>query len=258
MSKLIVANWKMNGNIEFTKKWSGVVCLHIGKKKSKDNTKVVVCPPDGLIFPLKGFIDGSAISVGGQDCYVKDEGAYTGETSVNLLKDLGCEYVIVGHSERRSYFDESDNMVSQKAAIAIKSGIIPIICVGETAEERNNGKTEEVLRNQVNGSFPYEMVTDSGVGKFIFAYEPVWAIGTGKVPTISDIKEAHNVIKREFISNITTNYQVDAQEVGVLYGGSVKPENSSDIMTLDEVAGVLVGGASLRSDDFCKIIDAAG
>ena len=232
----------MFGGIETSKLWAEKI-LSYGLPAGRE---AVVCPPDALLTTLKSALGNSKVKLGGQDCHAKEEGAYTGETSARLLKDVGCGYVIVGHSERRNYLKESNETVRDKAVCAIKNALIPIICIGETAGERDKGKTLEVIREQIAGSIPDE----AGSGNFLLAYEPVWAIGSGKLPTMDEINEVHTAIK----TSVSERKKIDAAEVYVLYGGSVKPDNASAILRLDSVSGVLVGGASLNADDFYKII----
>ena len=244
MKKIIVANWKMCGDIESSKVWTQNILSLL--PNIPVDTQVVVCPPAPLLPLLKDALNGLQIHLGGQDCHHQSEGAYTGETSAKLLKDVGCEYVIVGHSERRNYCQETSEMVRTKAARAIKTGLIPIICIGETAEQRAAGKTLAVINQQIEESIPDEAT----LGNFILAYEPVWAIGSGNLPTMDEIKQVHSSI----IANVSKHKAIDIAEVYVLYGGSVKPDNAGEILALSEVSGVLVGGASLNANDFCKII----
>lgn len=242
MKKIIVANWKMNGTPESAKLWA-----HDFAVKSSQITadvEVVVCPPAALIGLLKDVV-GQNIYLGGQDCHIQPEGAYTGETSAVLLKALGCKYVIVGHSERRANCDETSDMVRQKAVRAIKTGLIPIICIGETSKQREAGKILEVINQQIEESLPFE----ASLGNFILAYEPVWAIGSGNLPTMDEIKQVHSAI----ITNVSKRIAIDITQVSVLYGGSVKSDNACEIMALPEVSGVLVGGASLKAEEFYKI-----
>jgi triosephosphate isomerase len=244
MKKIIVANWKMCGTIESSTVWAEEVVSRFSKVSAE--AEVIVCPPAPLLSLLKNCLSGSQVHLGGQDCHVQAEGAYTGEVSANLLKNVGCEYVIIGHSERRAYCNESNDMVSLKAARAINTGLIPIICIGETGEQRAHGDTLSVITQQIEESVPDE----AREGNFILAYEPVWAIGSGKLPTIDEIKQVHTAI----ITAASERTGVDIEQISVLYGGSVKPDNAGEILKLAEVSGVLVGGASLKADDFIKII----
>lgn len=233
----------MHGSIESCKNWAKEITDHGNIPVGKE---VVVCPPSSLLTTLNNELGNSGIKLGGQDCHLKTEGAYTGETSAKLLKDVGCEYVIVGHSERRAYQQESNETVSFKASCAIKNGLIPIICIGETGTQRENGKTLEVIRQQIVESVPDE----ASSGNFLLAYEPVWAIGSGKLPTTDEINQVHTAIK----TAVSERKKIDTAEVYVLYGGSVKADNAGEILGISSVSGVLVGGASLKADDFYKII----
>ncbi len=247
MKKIIIANWKMNGSSESTKKWAHDFMLSM--PEIPYGVEVVACPPAPLIPLLKYLMDGSEVKIGGQDCHAKPEGAYTGETSAKLLKDVGCSYVIVGHSERRAYSLESNEIVRAKAAGAIKSGLVPVICIGETKEQRDGGDTIKVINQQIDESLPKE----AGAGNFILAYEPVWAIGSGSLPTMDEIKQVHDAI----ITRVSKSIAIETSDVYVLYGGSVKADNAGEILAVPNVSGVLVGGASLNGQDFCKIIFSA-
>ena len=245
--KIIVANWKMYGDIESSRVWTKDILSNAAKMPV--DTKVVVCPPAPLLPLLNYALSNSPIKLGGQDCYSQLEGAYTGEISAKLLKDVGCEYVIIGHSERRNYFKETNEIVMAKAQQAIKAGLIPIICIGETEQERAAGKTLSVIERQILESMPSE----AQKGNFILAYEPVWAIGSGNLPTMNEIKEVHAAI----VKNVSELKTIDITDVCVLYGGSVKPDNAGEILALANVFGVLVGGASLNSGDFFRIISSS-
>lgn len=233
----------MYGSVASSGIWAEKI-INLGKIPA--GSEVVVCPSAPLLTMLKNALVNSSIKLGGQDCHAEDEGAYTGETSAKLLRDIGCEYVIAGHSERRNYQQEGNETVRFKSASAIKNGLIPIICIGETSGERQSGKTLEVIRQQIAESLPDE----AGSGNFLLAYEPVWAIGSGKLPTLDEITEVNQAIK----AAVYERKKIDAAEVYVLYGGSVKADNADEILRLDSVSGVLVGGASLNADDFYKII----
>lgn len=243
MKKTIIANWKMCGTPESSKLWAQDFATKSSQISSE--TTVVVCPPFPLISLLKEELGKTSIKLGGQNCHIQPDGAYTGETSADLLLALGCEYVIVGHSERRSQCGETNDIVRQKATRAIKTGLIPIICIGETNAQRESGKTLDIINQQTDESLPFE----AAAGNFILAYEPVWAIGSGKLPTMDEIKEVHGAI----IANVSKRISVDAAQVCVLYGGSVKSDNAGEIMSMYEVSGVLVGGASLKAEEFFKI-----
>lgn len=229
--KFIAGNWKMNGSRDGLKNM--IAALHDVDTK---NT-VVLCVP----FTMLG-IDGGRTSLGAQDVSSHAKGAYTGEVSAEMLKDAGAKYVIVGHSERRQYHGETNAIVREKAAAAISAGIIPIICVGETMDEKQAGKTMAVIESGVRESIP----SDTN-GKIVVAYEPRWAIGAGLTPTAAEIAEAHTLIAKTLES-------MGLGGTPVLYGASVKGNNAAEIMSIANVDGVLVGGASLKPDDFIPII----
>ena len=234
MSLLIVANWKMYGDFitfsSFTKE------LSANLTNVKADLEVVLCPP---FIALPKVIDCiPCIKFGAQNCFYETEGKYTGEVSAKMLYDCGCSYVIVGHSERRSIFHESDYHVQLKASAAIKSGLIPIVCVGETLLDRENGMLKDSLLNQCYSSFPKS-------GKFIIAYEPVWAIGSNTIPSIDMITEALEIIR---------SYDSTSD---IIYGGAVNQDNIRDVIAIDQLSGVLVGSASLKLDSFYNIIHGA-
>lgn len=231
MKNLIAANWKMNPNLQ---KEAEDIFDGIKKGLRSAQAEVVVCPPFIFLGVLK-----NGIALGGQDCFYEEKGAYTGEISSLMLKDLGVEYVIIGHSERRKYFAETDEIINKKIKKALDSGLKIIFCVGETAEEREQGKKNEVLQRQVQGGLK-DVVEIKDVN---VAYEPVWAIGTGNNCSVEETKESIDFI-RKFVK----------QETRILYGGSVKPENSGDYIKKAGANGLLVGGASLNPEEFVKII----
>jgi triosephosphate isomerase len=247
MQKIVIGNWKMYGEPAMAANLSQAVVKEA--QRSANNVKVILCPPAPLLYTVAGHLSKSTVKLGGQDCHIQPEGAYTGDISANMLKQAGCNFVLLGHSERRKYHLESSRDVSLKAARAIKAGLIPVICIGETGEEHAAGKTKDVLAEQIRESIPEEAVSSD----FMLAYEPVWAIGSGKTPTIDDISEIHTYI-RAFTSKRTG---MDIDRIYVLYGGSVKSDNARDIMAIPSVSGVLVGGASLKEEEFCRIIAAA-
>jgi triosephosphate isomerase len=248
MQKIVIGNWKMFGDPAMAANLSQAVVEEAERLKS--NVRVILCPPAPLLYTVAGHISKTSVALGGQDCHIQPEGAYTGDVSANMLKQAGCNFVLVGHSERRKYHLESSRDVSLKAARAIKAGLVPVICIGETEQERAAGKTKDILAEQIRESIPEEAVSSD----FMLAYEPVWAIGSGKTPTIDDISEIHTYI-RSFTSKRTG---VAIERIFVLYGGSVKSDNAREIMAIESVAGVLVGGASLKEEEFCRIIAAAG
>ena len=245
--KLIAGNWKMNG---LAADLEAVVHeLTLALTAEPVTCRVAICPPSTLISRMAGALQGGVIEGGGQDCRAETHGAHTGGVSAEMLKDAGAALVIVGHSERRQEFGESDVLVSAKAEAAVRAGLAPIICVGETLEQREAGKAVEVVRGQVMNSLPQSVVGRD----FAVAYEPVWAIGTGLIPTLEQIEEVHRAIRAAMIERLG----LASAPAPILYGGSVKPDNARDILAVPEVGGALVGGASLKAADFLGIIRAA-
>jgi triosephosphate isomerase len=243
---LIAANWKMHKTIQETKSFMAELLPKIADVKERD---VLICPPFTLIDALNQGRDGSNVLLGAQNMYFAEKGAFTGETSPLMLKDLNCEFVILGHSERRWVFGESDELINQKVNSAFSHGLIPILCVGEQLEEREKSLTDQVILNQLEKGL--KDVSDEFISRLVIAYEPVWAIGTGKNATTKDAKEAIALI-REFIHS---RYGHDAAEkIRILYGGSVKPANVQAYMEQEGIDGALVGGASLEVDSFVSLI----
>jgi triosephosphate isomerase len=250
MRRLIAGNWKMNLlRAEAAALAKGVVAaLGGGRDLAAD---VAVCPPFTALAAVAEAIAGSAVALGAQDCHAKPAGAFTGSIAAPMLKDLGCTYVILGHSERRHGLGETDAMVSAKVGAAWSAGLVPILCLGETAEERDAGKTLEVVRRQLAGSLPKDDGA-RGLPAVVIAYEPVWAIGTGRVPTAADIAAVHRALRAEL-----TKTRPDGAAIPILYGGSAKPDNAKSILGVDEVGGLLVGGASLDAKGFAAMARAA-
>lgn len=237
---LIVGNWKMNGELELVE--TMVACLSPLASKAF----IVLCPPATLIQAAARLAKPAGIGVGGQDCHEQTDGAFTGDISAGMLKEAGAHYVIIGHSERRQHHHETNDIVRKKALKAMRIGLKPIICVGETQAEREAGKAEAVVDGQLWESIPEEA---SG-HDFLLAYEPVWAIGSGNTATRADIEAMHALAERVALKKT-------GKVVPVIYGGSVKAENAKEILSCAHVAGVLVGGASLKAEEFGKIIMAA-
>lgn len=209
---------------------------------------VLICPPATLLERMSRRIAGSAFALGGQDCHVAVRGAYTGDVSANMLADAGAEYVILGHSERRAAYSETDTLIQSKAVAAHAAGLVAIICVGETLEQRERGETLDIIGGQIEGSVP----RGGDCGKVVVAYEPVWAIGTGRIPTLAQIVEVHDFLR----TDLTSAFGSNAEEIRLLYGGSVKPSNAGEIFGVPNVDGALVGGASLNPSDFSSIVSA--
>ena len=213
----------------------------------ENDSAIVICPPATLLWPAC-HADVTNIAFGGQDCHADASGAHTGDVSAEMLADAGAQYVIVGHSERRADHGETNSQVKEKADAAIRAGITPIVCVGETRQERENGSALGVVTSQLADS-----ISDSaGDASIVVAYEPVWAIGTGLVPSLQDIGEMHDTIRGELIKR----FGAQGEKVAILYGGSMKPDNAAEILGVANVNGGLVGGASLKVDDFITIIKA--
>jgi triosephosphate isomerase len=211
------------------------------------NREVLICPPATLILAVADAVKGSGVLVGGQDCHAKPSGAHTGEVSAEMLRDAGANHVIVGHSERRTDCGETDAIVRAKAEAAWRAGLLPIVCIGETLAQREAGKTLGVLETQLKGSVP----AGATAAKLVVAYEPVWAIGTGKTPTTPEVAAAHAHI-RKVLGGLTA----EAAAVRLLYGGSVKGSNAAELLAAADVDGALVGGASLKADEFLAIAKA--
>ncbi|HVI51837.1 MAG TPA: triose-phosphate isomerase [Candidatus Sulfotelmatobacter sp.] len=241
---LIAGNWKMNGL-----KADGVALAKgVAAKiaEAAPRCDMLVCPPATLIDAVAQAAAGSALAVGGQDCHADKSGAHTGDTAAVALKDLGAAYVIVGHSERRADHGESDEIVRAKAAAAHAAGLVAIICIGETETERDAGLTIKVVGEQFLGSIP-EGATAANT---VIAYEPVWAIGTGRTPSIADVAEVHGAIRSLAVDTLGAEI---AGGLKILYGGSMKPSNAKELLALEDVDGGLIGGASLKVEDFWAI-----
>lgn len=247
MQKLIIGNWKMHGDAAMAHPLSLTIADQADKRQEKVQT--ILCPPALLVSQVAVWLVGSVVGLGGQDCHTEASGAFTGDISAAMLKSAGCGYVIIGHSERRQYHNENNELIRRKTAAAINAGLIPIICVGESDMAREAGKAQDVVGAQISECLPEE----AKKGQFIIAYEPVWAIGTGKTATADDIEQMHTYIKAQLFG--ATGLASGA--IPVIYGGSVKADNAAKIMEIENVHGVLVGGASLKADEFCKIMAAA-
>lgn len=249
--KVIAGNWKMNKDIHET-----VTLVNEIKERlnglSNNKVDVIICPPFTSLVIASGLIKGSALKLGAQNMYYKDEGAYTGEISARMLKSIGCEYVILGHSERRQYFSETNELINLKVKQALLYNIIPIICVGETLEERESGVTKDIVATQIKGVL--SGLTKAQIDKIIIAYEPVWAIGTGKNATPEQANEVHQFI-RKLVAQL---YSWDvAERLTIQYGGSVNPQNAYDLLSQSDIDGALVGGACLKAESFINIVGAA-
>jgi triosephosphate isomerase len=245
MHKLAAGNWKMNGL-----KADGLALARdiVGRaRQEKPGCDLLLCPPATLLVPVAGELAGSAVALGGQNCHPADKGAHTGEISAPMLKDAGCAYVILGHSERRTEQGESDALIYAKVAAARKAGLIALVCVGETSAQHDAGETLAVIARQLRDSLPDGL----DAAELVIAYEPVWAIGTGRTPTVAQVAEVHLHIRQALGAKVG-----EAAAVRILYGGSVKPANAGELMHAVNVDGALVGGASLVAAEFWAIVRA--
>ena len=245
---LIAGNWKMNLNR------SDAVALAKGlaDASTPDNVDVLVCPSNVYLDAVSAAASGSKVAVGAQDVYFESNGAFTGETSTDMLSDVGCSFVILGHSERRNVIGESDELINKKVKAALAAGLTPVLCVGELLEERESGKTMDVVTAQFDESLAG--LSDADVQKTVIAYEPVWAIGTGKTASPEQAQEVHADLRKLLADRYN---QQTADTVRILYGGSVKPDNAAMLMSQPDIDGALVGGASLKPDSFTAIINAS-
>jgi triosephosphate isomerase len=226
--KFIIGNWKMNGSVSMLREFYD----KLGDIQT--NNKIIICPPFTLLNT--GLNKPNNIDLGAQNCSINENGAYTGDISATMIADTGAKYVIIGHSERRKYHDETNETVAISSTRATQAGLIPIICVGEDLTNKENGQTLKIIETQIKNSIP------AGLSNFIIAYEPVWAIGTGFVPSVPEIEQIHTRI-------------AELTSAPILYGGSVNASNSGQILSIKNVSGVLIGGASLKIDEFVSIIN---
>ncbi len=241
---LIVANWKMNGSIQNNQSLLNSFKQNLASVQHAD---VAVCPSFVYLQQVSDLLKGTVMTWGGQDLSQQNNGAFTGEVSANMLRDFGCKYVIVGHSERRCLYGESDQLVADKFAKAQSAGLIPILCVGELLEQREAGETENVVKRQLAAVINLQGL--ASLGNSVIAYEPVWAIGTGKTATPQEAQDVHAFIRRQ-VGEV-------AEKLQILYGGSVKGSNAAELFAMPDIDGGLIGGASLKADDFLTICQAA-
>ena len=243
MKKLAAGNWKMNGTTAALDEMRALLAAHPAPA-----CEMLLCPPATLIAQAAYHTKGKALHIGGQDCHAKASGAHTGDISAAMLKDAGASHVILGHSERRADHAETNAQVKAKAETALVADLIAIVCLGETEAQRDAGETLALCGNQLHGSIP----AGATAANVVIAYEPVWAIGTGRTPTLDQIAEVHAFLRAELVKALGE----DGQGVRILYGGSVKPSNAADIFAVKDVDGALVGGASLKAVDFGAIVAA--
>jgi triosephosphate isomerase (TIM) len=245
--KLIAGNWKMNGSLSANESLLAGLKADLGQP----SCAVAVCVPAPYLFQCQSLMSGTSVAWGGQDISVHASGAYTGETSGAMLADFNSTYVIVGHSERRSYHGESNQLVAMKAASALAAGLTPIVCVGETLEERESGRTNEIVGAQLDAVL--DTLDMAQLSEIVIAYEPVWAIGTGKTATPQMAEEVHAMLRSKLIAKNPGAAEV----VQILYGGSMKPDNAAELLAMPNIDGGLIGGASLKAADFLAIVRAA-
>jgi triosephosphate isomerase len=244
-SSLIAGNWKMNGSLQSVAELvDGIKAGDAGK------AELAVFPPAVYLMKVGGMLAGSNCALGAQNVCDQETGAYTGEVAAAMLKECGCRYALVGHSERRSLYLETDQLVAARFAMAVASGLIPVLCVGETLDEREQGITEAVVARQIDAVIQLSGI--GGIAQAVIAYEPVWAIGTGKVATPDQAQEMHAFIRGK-LAQLDTGV---AEQVKILYGGSMNPSNAVELLSQDDIDGGLIGGASLKADDFLAIAQA--
>ena len=243
MRALIAGNWKMN-TLRRDAEVLSQALVDFGAKQADPGADLLICPPTTVLQVVRDIVQGSSVALGAQDCHADDFGAHTGDINASMLADAGCSHVIVGHSERRADHGESSALVQTKAAAAQSQGLVAIICVGETLYQRDAGETLAVITEQISGSLPDQTNAENT----IIAYEPVWAIGTGRTPTLDQMTEVHDHMR-----DLLGKHMTDSASVRLLYGGSVNPGNAKEILAIANVNGGLVGGASLKAEDFWTI-----
>jgi triosephosphate isomerase len=248
---LVLGNWKMHGQVAFAESLLASLCEHWGDRAARTvAVQVGVCPPFPYLGLVAARLSGSALSWGAQNLSAFEQGAYTGEVSAAMLADVGCSWALVGHSERRALFGETDQDVAHKTVRALSVGLVPVVCVGETLAEREAGQAEQVLARQLDA---VSQVFRDATGEFVVAYEPVWAIGTGVTASPAQAQEAHRFLRERLVANGVAS----AARTRILYGGSVKPGNAAELFSQPDVDGGLIGGASLVAEDFLAICRAA-
>jgi triosephosphate isomerase (TIM) len=245
---MIAGNWKMNLNRDESVRLVKAIAGSIGML---EETEVLVAPPFTALSVVKEAIGQARILLGAQNMHWELDGAYTGEISPAMIKETGCTHVILGHSERRGIFIETDAMIDSKSKAAVDMGLIPIVCIGETLEQREAGKTSDIIQGQLDGSLKHFRENKAMPSTTVLAYEPVWAIGTGRTATPQQAQEVHRFIRDWLSSHFGQDLSAS---IRILYGGSVKPDNIKELMAMPDIDGALVGGASLKADSFTRII----
>ncbi len=251
MKKILIAgNWKMNNDVDESLKLVSEIESFISEKESL-KCEVLVCPTFLSIFPVSQKIKNTKLQLGAQNCYYEPKGAFTGEISIEMLATEGVSHIIIGHSERRAIFNETDELINKKLSAILESGLTPILCIGETLDQREQGKTYDVLSSQLDKCLLG--IQHSDVPKIVIAYEPIWAIGTGVSATTSQVDDAHNRLRKYLLDF----YADGAKNTLLLYGGSLNEKNAAELLALENVNGGLIGGASLKSKSFTEIINIA-
>jgi len=243
---LVAGNWKMNGSLAMATALVGDIAAR--HRAAGLKVDLLLCPPFPYLSTVNGLLGGTGVALGGQDCHTAASGAHTGDVSAAMLGDFGCRFVLLGHSERRADHGESSALVAAKAKAALAAGLTAVICVGETEAQRDAGLEKKIVENQIIESLP----AGAGADNVVIAYEPVWAIGTGKTPTSGDVEAVHRHIRGLLVARVP-----GGAGMRILYGGSVKPSNAAELMAVPEVNGALVGGASLKAEDFWAIAEGA-
>ena len=247
--KVIAGNWKMNMDLHQSQKLVSEIINGLGKD---NKAEVILCPPFTSLNEVNFLLKGTRVKLGAQNMYYEESGAYTAEISADMLKSVGCEYVILGHSERRVIFNESDELINKKIKTALAKELKPIFCIGELLEQRESGETMKVISSQIEKGL--EGITSEQMKNVIIAYEPVWAIGTGKTASPQQAQEVHSFIRELVAKKYSTSV---AENLIIQYGGSVKPDNSGELLSQKDIDGALVGGACLKADSFLSIIASA-
>ena len=244
-NKLVAGNWKMNTSLHEALELAGALAEGI---TGAESAQLIVCPPFPWLVSVKAVLGQTGISVGAQNCSDQEKGAFTGEVAANMLRSAGCDYVILGHSERRSIYKEQDAVIAAKVNVAISKGLTAILCVGETLEERNSGQLEDVIRRQLSQGV--SAIQTSDWNKLVIAYEPVWAIGTGLTASPEQAQEVHAFIRKE-LSLLSD--AASAERMSILYGGSCNAANAKSLFAMEDIDGGLIGGAALKAEDFLTI-----
>jgi triosephosphate isomerase (TIM) len=244
--KIVAGNWKMNKTLEEGLKLATEI-INMVKDEVRNDAQAVICPPFISLYSIGKLLEGSKVSLGAQNCYSKESGAYTGEVSVDMVKSVSAKYVILGHSERREYFKESNQQLADKLNLVLKAGLTPIFCCGESLEQREKGIHIDFVNTQLTESLFH--LSEAEFSKVVIAYEPIWAIGTGKTASTEQAQEMHAKIRQ----HLSGKYKA-ANDTSILYGGSCKPDNAKELFACKDVDGGLIGGASLKSRDFVDIL----